>query len=485
MTFVNELRKYRSWFQADSLYLEAVREIQQHILRRTNVSLAVVLTLILITSAMANVEQVPVNGTAAFLLVLFGYLAHRFIERSNLLAVVCLHAGLGSAVTLLSGFYGRPELSLLLLPLPFITALTVGRIPAALDVVVVTWWAGLLTRSSFTWFDAAHPVTWVLGGGIFVLLTGTAAAHEYFSSLDWYIGSYRESRRYLEEARDQLLEINQVREDLVLANRELMRLTERLKAMTTVAELALRAKEEFVANVSHEFRTPLNMIIGFTETITRSPWLYGGKLPKKLLNDLLVIQRNGHHLLELVNDVLDLSQIEAGRMAITREWTDLKEVIQAAIEQVRPLFQAKALYLEAELPDGQAAVFCDATRIREVLINLLSNAGRLTERGGVQIRVMQSDEGYTVSVRDTGPGIRKEDLERIFEPFQQLDNSIRRKHSGSGLGLSICQKFIELHEGKLWVESEFGRGSTFYFSLPDTQAPDRSRGNAPREAATH
>lgn len=223
-----------------------------------------------------------------------------------------------------------------------------------------------------------------------------------------------------------------------------------------------------MANVSHELRTPLNMVIGFAETILQAPHIYG-KIPPALLADLTIILRNSQHLADLIDDVLDLSQIEARQMALSKEWVSLPEVIEAATLAVRPLFASKHLDLRVEVAADLPLIFCDRTRIREVLLNLLSNAGRFTERGGVYLRAWREGNDVLVSVADTGPGIAAKDQERLFRPFEQLDGSIRRRHGGTGLGLSISKRFVELHGGKMWLESALGRGSTFFFRLPIEQ----------------
>jgi CheY-like chemotaxis protein len=153
-------------------------------------------------------------------------------------------------------------------------------------------------------------------------------------------------------------------------------------------------------------------------------------------------------------------------MALSKGRASLQEIIDAAILAVQPLFESKGFYLETEVPPDLPPVFCDSTRIRQVVINLLSNAGRFTEQGGVLIHVERQENTVVVSVSDTGPGIAPEERQKIFAPFQQLDGSIRRRHSGSGLGLSISKRFVEMHDGKMWLESEMGVGTTIYFSLP-------------------
>jgi CheY-like chemotaxis protein len=158
--------------------------------------------------------------------------------------------------------------------------------------------------------------------------------------------------------------------------------------------------------------------------------------------------------------------VEAEQVALTKERVTLQEVVSAAVVAVRPLFDSKGLSLEAEIPDDLPKVLCDPTRIRQVVLNLLSNAGRFTARGGVHIRAWREKNDLLVSVADTGPGIPAEDMDKLFQPFQQVDGSIHRRYGGTGLGLCISKRFIELHGGKIWVESEEGVGTTFFFRIP-------------------
>ncbi len=286
------------------------------------------------------------------------------------------------------------------------------------------------------------------------------------TAMQWSWSSYEQSRRLLEQARDAQVRLKQTLADLADANLQLTRLNRLAQGLRQAAEEARRAKEQFVANVSHELRTPLNMIIGFSEMIVEEPGTYSGPIPPALVADLEVILRNSRHLASLIDDVLDLSQIEAGQMALTKERVSLPEVIAMAIVAVRPLFESKGLCLETEVPADLPAVFCDPTRVREVILNLLSNAGRFTERGGVRLRAWQEQADLVVSVADTGPGIATEDRDKLFQPFQQLDGSPSRRHGGTGLGLSISKSFVELHGGNMWLESERGSGTTIFFRLP-------------------
>lgn len=292
----------------------------------------------------------------------------------------------------------------------------------------------------------------------------------------WSVDYFRRADAVLNEARTRQQELNQAIADLSHANQQLAQLNRLAQSLRYTADEALAAKERFVANVSHELRTPLNMIVGFSETILESPALYGSHVPPALLADLAVIHRNAEHLSSLIDDVLDLNQSEAGEMALSREYVAYPELLEAALTAVRPLFASKDLYLLADAPVDLPPVYCDPLRIREVLMNLLSNAGRFTEKGGVLVRVWLEGDQLLTAVADTGLGIAADKLPNLFQPFYQVDSSIRRRFGGTGLGLSISKRFVELHEGKIWVESRTGQGTTFVFRLPLTPPAQPSGG---------
>ena len=291
----------------------------------------------------------------------------------------------------------------------------------------------------------------------------------------WSWGYFTNARKLLEEARNRQGELSRALADLSHANQQLTRLNALAQSLRQAADDARVAKEKFVSNVSHELRTPLNMIIGFSEMILDNPEAYGQDLPAALLADLTIVRRNAGQLFDLIEDVLDLSQIEADQMALMREYSSLPEMIQAVTEAVQPLFHSKHLFLKVETEGEIPPIYCDRTRIREVMLNLLSNAGRFTERGGVTVHAACSLDAVTISVRDTGPGIPAEQMNKLFQPFQQLDNSIRRRYGGTGLGLNISKRFIEMHGGKIWAESELGTGTTFFFQLPLAQVNQAGR----------
>ncbi|MCC6714592.1 MAG: GAF domain-containing protein [Gammaproteobacteria bacterium] len=228
-------------------------------------------------------------------------------------------------------------------------------------------------------------------------------------------------------------------------------------------EIASRHKSQFLANMSHELRTPLNAILGYTELILDDVY---GAVPEKIREVLARLEKNGRHLLTLINDVLDLSKIEAGSFTLDLGEYAMKEIVQSAAMAVEALATEKGLALAIDVPPDLPAGKGDARRITEVLLNLLGNAIKFTETGEVRVGVALPDGAYLVSVVDTGPGIAEADQGKIFEGFQQADNSNTRRKGGTGLGLSIAKKIIEQHGGRMWVESAPGQGATFRFTLP-------------------
>ena len=440
------------------------------------------LTWYVVVAGTGLVELSPAFFFIAVTLLLTGGLALWLLPRRLLATQVAWQVGLVVAITL--GLYvsRRPEVVFLYALLPFIAVLTVDWLAGLLaEAVLIGLVWGLTHSPAVPPIPATYGLATVVGGAYMGLL-GWVVITTLLTVTQWSAFYAERAQRNLEESREQRLDLQQIQEDLVQANRELARLSERLEAMYRLAEEARRAKEEFVANVSHELRTPLNMIIGFSEMITQSPQVYGTRLPPALLADITAIQRNSQHLAKLVDDVLDLSQVEAGRMALSKEWASPQDIVSEAAQVVQALFESKGLYLETEVSPDLPRLFCDGTRIRQVVINLLSNAGRFTEQGGVRVRAWREQDSVVVSVADTGPGIAPEDQARLFEPFQQLDGSIRRRHAGSGLGLSISRKFVEMHGGKMRLESQVGAGTTITFSLPLETPPPvvRAGGDATR-----
>jgi signal transduction histidine kinase len=228
-------------------------------------------------------------------------------------------------------------------------------------------------------------------------------------------------------------------------------------------ETASKHKSQFLANMSHELRTPLNAILGYTELILDN---ICGDVSEKVRDVLTRLEKSGRHLLALINDVLDLSKIEAGQLTLSLNNYSMQDVVQTVFMGVESLAAEKKLDLKAavapDLPPGHG----DERRLSQVLLNLVGNAIKFTETGEVRVEVKVSDGAFRVAVSDTGPGIALSDQARIFEEFHQVDSSSTRKKGGTGLGLSIAKRIVEMHGGRIWVESSPGKGSTFWFTLP-------------------
>lgn len=356
-----------------------------------------------------------------------------------------------------------------IMALAFLVALVglfIGKwssVAAAVGSTALLWWPAT-TQSLQSPSQSTVALVLLMVWGM--VLLSWSATYPLYMVAKWSWFYYTQARNHAEAARDRQAELALALNDLEEAHRQLVYLNRIVHASQLEAEEAGRAKIEFVANVSHELRTPLNMIIGFSETLLEAPRIYKADLPPALLADVAAIHRNGYHLQNLIDDVLDLSQIDMRRMALSKERTSILPLIGEAIEAIQFLYQSKQLTLTVEAPEELPEVLCDRTRIREVLLNLLSNAARFTERGGTVVRAWKREHRIVLSVTDTGPGITPEQQKRLFEPFQQLDVTIRHRFGGSGLGLTISRAFVEMHGGRMWVESELERGSTFFFDLP-------------------
>jgi len=297
-----------------------------------------------------------------------------------------------------------------------------------------------------------------------------------YVAAEWAWSNYRESVRLTQELRIRQGELVGLVKSLGEAYDRLEQQDDALQRALTAADHARRLKAEFAAAISHELRTPINLVLGVSEIMMNAPAHGIGEiLPAGAREDVEVIYRNACHISHLIDDVLDLSQVDAHRMGLQKEPVQLADVIDRARSVVETLYARKGLYLRVNLSEDLLVVRADATRLRQVLINLLSNATRFTDVGGVTVSASMEERDVVVSVADTGVGIPASVLPHVFEEFHQLGPTETRA-GGSGLGLTISKRIVELHGGNIWVQSVVGQGSTFWFSLPTAESVVASSG---------
>jgi signal transduction histidine kinase len=264
---------------------------------------------------------------------------------------------------------------------------------------------------------------------------------------------YEELKRFSEELEDRVRE----------ATRDLEERNLRLQWQSQELEKAYRLKSEFLANMSHELRTPINALIGYAALMLDRIY---GDLTTKQEEGLHRIQVSSQHLLALINDILDLAKIEAGKMPVHLELVSLNDIVREVSVQMEPMVRRKGLTFNVQLPNQPVSMQTDRTKVKQIVLNLISNAVKFTAQGSVSISARSNGRDVRIAVSDTGIGIRPQDLEVIFEEFRQVDQSRTREYGGTGLGLSITRKLIALLGGDIGVASQYGRGSTFTVTLP-------------------
>ncbi len=281
------------------------------------------------------------------------------------------------------------------------------------------------------------------------------------SAIQWLDGSLVR----LEVAID-ITERKNAEEALLETNRQIQEANRRAVELARQADSANRAKSEFLANMSHELRTPLNAILSLSEGLLEQ---VRGPINERQAKALQTIEFSGRHLLELINDVLDIARVESGRLDLQPKWTGVRKICEASLALVQNAAALREQKMEMQLSDPDLHLFADPKRLRQMLVHLLGNAVKFTPKGGLirlEIRSLPEQNQIALRVCDTGPGIADSDLERLFIPFSQLDAGLNRRHEGAGLGLALVRRLTELHGGRVEVQSELGKGSCFSILLP-------------------
>jgi signal transduction histidine kinase/CheY-like chemotaxis protein len=402
--------------------------------------------------------------------------ALRLLSRHPLVAQAVWLSGLAVTITAALALFRAPSVALLYALLPLMAA-TLMSWHVGLGVV------GMVAALAFVLAIGSDPLldtTTAWAVAILAAVTGTLGwATTYSSALvtHWALTSFAQARRDTEAVRLHRAQLAQIHKSLDQAYYRLERANAALVAAYKAADEAERFKTEFVTNVSHELRTPLNLIVGFSEMIRNAPESYGAPLPGAYRSDINAIYHSAQHLLTLVDDVLDLARLDVGRIALTRDSVDLSMLISEALELVRDYIHAKGLALHVRIAPGLPLLTIDRLRIRQVLLNLVVNASRFTEQGSITVTVGLEERNGTdyarVAVSDTGRGIPPNALADVFQEFQTSEGAGATWHSGSGLGLPISKRFVELHGGDIGVTSTLGQGTTFWFTLP-VRPPDEA-----------
>ncbi len=396
-------------------------------------------------------------------------LSLRLLGRHLYAAHAVWFAGLGGTILLAYSLYLRPEIAFLLALFPMMAEVMLG-----LRATVIVEAAILLL--AFLWgkipFHQPLPGGYPLAVGLLSLATtllGWGLADNLVSAIEASSYHYREALKRLEEARQHRAEISVLLKEVSKANYQLDRLNNMLSFARAKAEEAREERDRFALAVSHELRSPLNYIIGFSDLMVNSPETYGDPTawPPGLYDDIQEIYRSSNHLMGLINDILDMGKIDAQQMTLFKEKVELSAIVSEVRDMVSHSLELKDLYFQVELDPGLPVLYVDRTRIRQVLLNLVTNGLRFTRQGGITLRARcEKPDLMQVEVQDTGSGIAKEDLPKIFNEFRQVGNQNWRREEGTGLGLAIGRRFIQLHGGEMGARSELGQGSTFFFTLP-------------------
>ena len=416
-------------------------------------------------------------GISLYMLVLV-VLSLLLIQHRYTLSQVFWLCGLAGAIVLAFFVFKQAEVIFLLIALPLMAVVTLGIPGAAIAVLSVLGITDILILT--VGIPSAYAGV-VLFGSTAITIFGWSLSSNLLDALEAASYHYSEARRLLAETQKHQVEIARILKDRNQVNYQLERMNEMLKFSRAQAEEARENRNRFMLAVSHELRSPLNFIIGFSDLMVNAPETYApiSGWPSGLYDDIQEIYTSSKHLMRLINDILDMGKIDAGQMSLYREKAQIDQIAADVRDMLTGAFEQKGISLSIELPPDLPPVYIDTTRIRQVFLNLLNNGLRFTDQGGVTLKVQKMDTHLLISVIDTGMGIAPEDLSKVFQEFRQVGEENWRRHAGTGLGLYISRHFVELHGGEMGVESIPGQGTRFFFTLPfdapvaDTPVPFR------------
>lgn len=420
-----------------------------------------------------NSDEIIVSSLDTPVWIVFGLNSIGFLsalyykERSPAAAswILCLAEGIAIFV-LLTVHFDPHYLFIFIIPVLFAISL--------LELKQSVMYIGLVIAASVVLFYL-HYQTWNFFDKfifpVFLLISASVLLEfilsQLHSNLIWYHNRYLTALNNEQIIRDNEVKLEKLVNNLKDYKRYLSATNISLIQARDDAEQARRVKQNFVQNVSHELRTPLNFIIGFSETMINSPESYGEvNWTPDLRGDIECIFQNSQHLKALIDDILDMASLENKKYEIELDVVDLNSIIHEVVLISESTYKSKGLYLETDLTSNIKYVHGDAVRLKQVILNLLSNALKYTSTGGVTISTKIVDSMAWVFVKDTGIGILEEDIEKVFDAFFRVNKSNNREDYGTGLGLSISKQLIELHGGEMSISSDFGKGTTVYFSIP-------------------
>ena len=440
------------------------------------------------------VDEFPFHLIVAPLMMIGAcWLTHAFLIRDHFKRATWAFS-LGAIAALGSGLFTTDPSTLNTLPFAFVIVVFVaGLLMAPLHSLLLAVIASgtilfvpALVNSTFMTFGGYQFFAVMLvfiSAGLAMQVTG-----ELYAVTEWALANYKRERRTnndLFESR-QALERSLKRSEAL--GERLKQMNTELESARTAAESAKNFRGQFLANMSHELRTPLNAIIGFSETMRRFPVMYDDvQLPTPYQADMDQIFNSGKHLLNLINDILDLAKIDAGKLDVTITQVDLAPIVKSTLSIAKGLIGSKPIAIQTDIPDPMPAVLGDENRVRQILLNLYSNAIKFSDSGRIQLMIKTIDDEVQFSISDTGMGIAPENLQLIFEEFKQGSGGEGRDpRAGAGLGLAISRQLTTLMNGRIWAESAVGKGSIFHFTLPlynEDELDDSGEVLLPQEAA--